>query len=176
MKRPAARYGFNPFPEPKKGVNRMINKRPACMKSLSWHNIPYVKEKNTGGFVRMEQTKWKRNIKELLSASDKDIVNMLIEDRLLPDWQGALCPHCQRGKLSALTSNGRDQILRHRCSAKNCQRYFLPHHLHPSSPTAKVLKAILYKCRQPHFSFVCSTFPSAASTSSPISATRRLRA
>ena len=79
----------------------------------------------------MEQTKWKRNIKELLSASDKDIVNMLIEDRLLPDWQGALCPHCQRGKLSALTSNGRDQILRHRCSAKNCQRYFLPHHLHP---------------------------------------------
>ena len=54
MKRPAARYGFNPFPEPKKGVNRMINKRPACMKSLSWHNIPYVKEKNKGGFVRME--------------------------------------------------------------------------------------------------------------------------
>ena len=131
MKRPAARYGFNPFPEPKKSVNRMINKRPACMKSLSWHNIPYVKEKNKGGFVRMEQTKSKRNIKELLSASDKDIVNMLIEDRLLPDWQGALCPHCQRGKLSALTSNGRDQILRHRCSAKNCQRYFLPHHLHP---------------------------------------------
>ena len=68
MKRPAARYGFNPFPEPKKGVNRMIKKRPACMKSLSWHNIPYVEEKNKGGFVRMQQTKWKRNIMELLGA------------------------------------------------------------------------------------------------------------
>ena len=109
----------------------MNNKRPACVKSLSWHNIRYVKEKNKGGFVRKEQTKWKCNIKELLSASDKDIVNILIEDRLLPDWQGALCPHCQRGKLTALTYNGRDQILRHRCSAKNCQRYFLPRHLHP---------------------------------------------
>ena len=79
----------------------------------------------------MEQVKWRRTIQELLSSDNQEIIDILIQDILLPDWKSTVCPHCQRGKLGSLASNGRDQILRYRCNSKGCQRYFLPQHLHP---------------------------------------------
>ena len=128
---------FNPFPDRKKGVHRMIHKKPSTKKSSSWLKVPYVKDKNKDAFVRVEQAKWKRTIQELLSADEREIIRILTEDGLLPDWKGAPCPHCRHGKLSALTTNGRDQILRHRCNGKGCQRYFLPQHLHPIFSSTK---------------------------------------
>ncbi|CAE7921723.1 unnamed protein product, partial [Symbiodinium necroappetens] len=122
---------FNPFPDPKKGVRRMIQKKPSCKKSTSWMKIPYVKDNTKGGYVRKEQTKWRRCIQELPHATDREILQILIQDGLLPDRKGSVCPHCQAGTLSALTTNGRDDILRYRCSRKGCQWYFLPQHLHP---------------------------------------------
>ena len=74
----------------------------------------------------MEQEKWRRTIQELLSADNQEIIDILIQDKLLPDWKGAVCPHCQRGKLGSLASNGWGQILRYRCNSKGC-----PQHLHP---------------------------------------------
>ena len=76
-------------------------------------------------------TKWRRSIQELLHATDREILKILIEDRLLPDLNRAACPHCQHGKLSALTANGRGDILRYRCNRKGCLRHFLPQHLRP---------------------------------------------
>ena len=121
---------FNPFPPPKKGVRRMIAKRPSAMKSAIWNKIPYVKD-NNGGHVRLEKAKWRRTIQELLSASNEKIIEVLIAGGILPNWKGCVCPHCQSGKLGPLTCNGRDDILRYRCNKKGCQRYFLPQHLHP---------------------------------------------
>ena len=122
---------FNPFPNPKKGVRRMIQKRPSSQKSASWNKIDYVKDKKEGGHVRREQVKWRRTIQELMSASDTGIVEMLITDGLLPNWKGAVCPHCECGTLGGLTSNGQDHIPRYRCNSRECQRYFPPQHLHP---------------------------------------------
>ena len=110
----------------------MIQKKPATKKTTSWSSVPYVKDnKGVVARFRLQQTKWRRTIQELLTASDEEITSILIKDQLLPDWKGAMCPPCQSGKLSALTNNGRDDILRHRCNRKGCQRYFLPQHLHP---------------------------------------------
>ena len=126
----APKEKFNPFPPLKKGVRRMIAKRPSAMKSAIWNKILYVKD-NNGGHVRMEKAKWRRTIQELLSASNEKIIEILTADGIRPNWKGCVCPHCQSGKLGPLTSNGRDDILRYRCNKKGCQRYFLPQHLHP---------------------------------------------
>ena len=123
---------FNPFPDAKKGIRRMIQKKPMTKKTTSWSSVPYVKDnKGVAARFRLRQTKWRRTIQELVTASDEEIISILIKDQLLRDWKGAMCPHCQSGKLSALTNNGRDDILRHRCNCKGCQRYLLPQHLHP---------------------------------------------
>ena len=123
---------FNPFPDAKKGIRRMIQKKPMTKKTTSWSSVPYVKDnKGVAARFRLRQTKWRRTIQELVTASDEEIISILIKDQLLRDWKGAMCPHCQSGKLSALTNNGRDDILRHRCNRKGCQRYLLPQHLHP---------------------------------------------
>ena len=84
-----------------------------------WKDLP--KKRTTAGKVslmcgrrvlsrkqRMDQTAWKRKLKDFLSASDAGLIKLLRADRLLHDWTGSTCPRCQKGKLSKLqTSNWR---------------------------------------------------------------------
>ena len=116
---------------PKKGKQRMVLK----VLGLKKKNLKNAKVKYTrfGQVVqksRLDRATWKRDIKELIKATDAQIVRMLIADGILPKLQGSTCPSCGKGKLSELkcfTGKG----LQHRCSAKCCQKRVLPHHGHP---------------------------------------------
>ena len=73
---------------PKKGKLRSVQKRPATKKTKAWQAVKYIRENVAVGprGVRKEQAKWKRTLLQLLMASNKDIVKMLVADRILPNW------------------------------------------------------------------------------------------
>ena len=119
---------FNPLPDPKKGKGRSVLKRPAKRKSQGWQSIPYVRTKDD--MQRMDRVTWKRKLMDFLGASDNALIKLLCADRLLHDWTGHTCPRCEKRKLSKLQPRP-DGGPRHRCSARGCQAYINPHHLHP---------------------------------------------
>lgn len=124
---------FNPFPAPKKGKGRMVLKRPASQKTKAWKDVPYTRSTTQVGprGLRMEQTKWKRSLPEILHATDKGIIQMLMQDGLLWDWRGQTCPRCERGKLSGWVTQPKRPLPKVRCNSKNCRAYLNAHHLHP---------------------------------------------
>ena len=122
---------FNPFPEPKKGKGRMILKKPAGIKSSTWTKVPYQRHIQGGGFLRKDQTKWRRNIHELLTATDTQIISMLKMDKFLPNWEGSICPFCNKGVLGPLTTRSQRSTKARRCKKKSCQKFVSPLHLHP---------------------------------------------
>ena len=89
---------------PKKGKLRSVQKRPAAKKSTTWKGVKYVREKCAVGprGQRKDQIKWKRTLHQLLRASDKEILNILIADKFIPKWEGKTCPTCSKGTLSKL--------------------------------------------------------------------------
>ena len=95
--------------------------------------ISYIRDKNAvpSRGQRKEQIKWKRTLPELLEASDRGIIRLLIADKILPKWDGKRCPSCSKGTLSKLFVEKRTGLLKHRCSRKTCQLHMNPHHLHP---------------------------------------------
>ena len=130
LKRPAGK--FNPFPAPKRGKGRAALKRPAVKKTKAWENVPYTRQAAevdpTG--LRMDRHVWKRSMVDLLKASDKEIINMLLQDGLLTSWEGKLCPRCGEGTLSKAKIDV-GGVPKHRCNRFRCQVYINPHHLHP---------------------------------------------
>ena len=117
---------------PKKGKLRSVQKRPAAKTSTTWKDVKYVREKCTVGprGQRKDQIKWKRTLQQLLRASDEEIINILIADKLIPKWEGMTCPICSKGTLSKLQLDPRG-CLKHRCSHRKCHVWKNPHHLHP---------------------------------------------
>ncbi|CAK0847353.1 unnamed protein product [Prorocentrum cordatum] len=99
---------------PEKGKLRTVLRRPSATKAKDWKNAPYVRAKNAtpGGGLRREQATCKRAVPELLAASDVEIVNILLDDKLLVDWTGG------------------DRLL-HRCNAKGCQKHEPPARQNP---------------------------------------------
>ena len=130
LKRPAGK--FKPFPAPKRGKGRAALKRPAVKKTKAWENVPYTRQPAevdpTG--LRMDRHVWKRSMVDLLKASDKEIINMLLQDGLLTSWEGKLCPRCGEGTLSKAKIDV-GGVPKHRCNRFRCQVYINPHHLHP---------------------------------------------
>lgn len=114
----------------KRGKLRRVQKKPVAKKTMDYKKIPYVR----GGRdlpargVRMERSSWKRSLPELLSASNAEIVAMLQQDGLLPEWRGKVCPHCWKGKLSSTT---RYEMPHYRCTSNKCGKFVVPHYLHP---------------------------------------------
>ena len=121
---------FNPFPAPKRGKGRCVLKRPSAMKTKAWKETPYVRHssKQTAQNIKLDRKMWKRSLPEILRASDKCLVKMLLEDELLSSWAGKTCPRCGKGTLSKLDSGDKP---RHRCSYWKCHVYINPQHLHP---------------------------------------------
>ena len=122
---------FSPFPAPKRGVKRMIAKRPAGKKKSGWNQVPYQRDAQGPSLVRKDQTKWHRSLQELLSQTDRGILRLLQKDKVLPDWTGAVCPHCNFGKLGSLMTRPKSDCLVYRCNRKHCQHYISPVELHP---------------------------------------------
>ena len=124
---------FNPFPDPKKGKGRMVIKRPASQKTVAWKKVKHVRGKRSvpPSGVRREQARWKRTVPHLLKCTDAEIVQVLIDDGVLPDWSSKLCPKCNQGVLSPLKWHSGDSSAKYRCSRKACHQRFHPHYLHP---------------------------------------------
>ena len=119
----------------KTGKLRRAQKRPASMKAKQDMKVPYVRLQRDvpARGVRRERALWKRSLPELLSASNTEIVQMLQEDGLLPDWHRKVCPHCWKGKL---TKTLRNEMPQYRCTANRCCKFVVPHHLHPLFQTS----------------------------------------
>ena len=103
---------FNPR-VPKRGRARQVLKRPASKKTGDWHQVPYVHT-------------WKRSLVDVVKCSVSGVVSMLRADHLLPAWEGALCPHCQRGTMGMLESYG--GVPKHRWKFWKCLKRINPHH------------------------------------------------
>ncbi|CAE6950598.1 unnamed protein product [Symbiodinium sp. CCMP2592] len=99
----------------KKGKMRLVQKRPAIMKSSLWKNLAYTRDKNgvQPRGQRKDQIKWKRTLPELIKASDSHIIRILIADKLLPK------------------SVAREPFRSSRWKDAACQLWMNPHHLHP---------------------------------------------
>ena len=51
---------------------------------------------------RMRELQHKRDIVELLTAGDNDIIIKLAEDKLLKNWHNAAYPYCGKGSVGPL--------------------------------------------------------------------------
>ncbi|CAE7268204.1 unnamed protein product [Symbiodinium pilosum] len=102
----------------KQGKLRKVQKRPATKKDSFWEKVKYVREGavNSRG-QRKDQIKWKRTLPELLNASNRKIIDILIADKFLPKCKLQVAP--------------RGDLHKHRCSHRNCHVWMNPHHLHP---------------------------------------------
>ena len=112
------------------GKLRRVAKRPASKKCLEYKSVKYVRGERDlpPAGVRLDRVHWKRTVPELLKATDRQIVQILQQDKMLPKWHGKVCPHCQRGHLQEKLRYGKPH---YRCRAKGCQRYVSPQYLHP---------------------------------------------
>jgi hypothetical protein len=142
-----------PGVKPKKGkARRAIAKRPAfkgdglskaafarkkakaAAKSSPRATCNYVRHGTLSAKSRRDRATSKRTVEDFYKADDKKIVDMLLDDNILRDLAGELCPHCGEGVLGALKPlAGRG--LRYRCRRKPCHKLVLPHHGHPMFST-----------------------------------------
>lgn len=88
LKRPAAlknKATFYPFPDPRRGKVRSALVRPATRKTKAWNKVAYTRHSKKGGLgkVRLDQTMWRRSLLDILQASGKDIVKILLQDGFL---------------------------------------------------------------------------------------------
>ena len=76
---------FYPFPDPKRGKFRSALARPATRKNKAWNKVAYTRHSKKGGLgkVRLDQTMWRRSLLDILHASGKDIVKILLQDGFL---------------------------------------------------------------------------------------------
>ena len=125
---PAMAPRFNPR-VPKRGRARQVLKRPASKKKGDWRQVPYVRDPAAPALPCADRHKWKRSLVDVVKCSVSSVVSMLRADRLLPAWEGALCPHCQRGTMGKLASYG--GVPKHRCNFWKCKKRINPHHAHP---------------------------------------------
>jgi len=121
------------FPGPKKGKGRMVKKSLLKTKKCAlWKRTPYVRHGRKSTKSRLEHEHWCRSAKELLQATDNQIVRILLKDGFLTDKTGSDCPttfcHGKLGELRVYKCRS-FKGPQHRCS--QCDSYFLPHHGHP---------------------------------------------
>ncbi|CAE7545175.1 unnamed protein product [Symbiodinium pilosum] len=80
------------------GKFRSVQKRPASKKNKAWITTNYIREKlavDSRG-QRKYQIKWKRTLTELLLASNKKIIQILVTDKILVNWTGKCCPRARQ--------------------------------------------------------------------------------
>ena len=95
--------------------------------------MPYTRDESAvqPRGLRMDQSKWKRSLLDLVRANDKGIVEKLVADKILVSWEGKQCPKCEHGTLSKLKPGPRNGSLKHKCNYWRCKAWLNPHYLHP---------------------------------------------
>ena len=150
LKRPASSLRKKPA--------SLVFKKPAAMRKVPY--VPYVRHGMKTSKARPEQSHWKRSLVDLFAVGDKKIIDILKEDKLLPEWKGKSCPRCAKGVLGPLKKY-LYKGWRHRCSQNKCQCYIAPHSYHPlfsSSSSramslqmqASILFALTCGCKEVH--------------------------
>ena len=124
------------FPPAKKGKTRMIlkqkmHKKPSSKvtQSKSWVSTPYIRQGTKA--PRVDRLKWKRSVQYLCSLTEKDAIEVLKSDGLMPTWEGAICPFCSKGKVGPLQTRSSNGMPRYRCRLFGRQKFITPQHLHP---------------------------------------------
>ena len=97
LKRPAA---FRPFPVPKRGKGIMGRDQSAMKqkKKSMKASVKYTRDGTLPTKTRKEREQWRRSLASFEGKSEEDMVSMLIEDNILIDWSGRICPHCGQGR------------------------------------------------------------------------------
>ena len=99
-------------------------------KPAAYSMTRYVRHGAATRKSRKERRRDKRTLKDILTASDSEIVALLKEDGVLKDLEGQTCAKCNVGKLGPLKDYGK-RGQRYRCSQRGCQQYALPHQDRP---------------------------------------------
>jgi hypothetical protein len=115
------------FPAPKRPSSNIVKKKPAAYKIPY---VPYVRHGTQTHKSRPDRLVLKRDIFELRGATEKQIIDMLTEDKHIPDWSKHKCPFCLKGKVRKLKKY-KKYGWRYRCTHNKCQRYIHPHEFHP---------------------------------------------
>jgi hypothetical protein len=130
LKKPAA---WN-FPKPKRGKAMMINNQKVNMKKVKqnkgYNKTPYVRHGQATKKSRPERQRLLRTLKDFWKATDKQLIDMLQKDGVLPDLKGTACSVCGQGKLGKFKHYAA-KGWQYRCNRFGCQRYFLAHANHP---------------------------------------------
>jgi hypothetical protein len=128
----SSKDGFGRF-SPKRGKQRMVMSKIKSASSAknTVLSVPYVRHGKLTQQLRSSRSRWGKSVKDFIGKSEVKIIKMLICDGYLPDWEGCLCPHCAKGKLSKLSYKQDRRAWCHRCSAFGCQKYVKPHDFHP---------------------------------------------
>ncbi|CAK0830442.1 unnamed protein product [Prorocentrum cordatum] len=129
------------FPAPKRGKARAVLKTGKPKRKAPKHagkttakktapnqsarKVPYVRHGKRTCTSRPERVAFKRNVFDFTRASDREIVDMLLEDQVLENLEGQTCSFCTKGTLGPLKDvQGRGP--RYRCNHKGCQKFSLP--------------------------------------------------
>eukprot|EP00959_Pyramimonas_sp_CCMP1952_P428074 8965348-Pyramimonas_sp.AAC.1 len=62
---------------------------------------------------------------DFIRASDREIVDMLLEDKILDNLEGQTCSFCTKGTLGPL-KDVQNRGPRYRCNHRGCQKFSLP--------------------------------------------------
>ena len=118
---------------PKRGKKRSSLKRPAsAMKSMKkFKPVPYVRTDAVQKKFRKERNRFGVSVPFLMSLYPGRLIKKLVQDGILPDWEGRQCPHCATGVLGALHYFKEKKVWTYRCSKKGCQQRIQPHDFHP---------------------------------------------
>ena len=54
-----------------------------------------------------------------------------MKDKFPPNWEGCVCPFCNKGVLAPLSTRSHRDTKAYRCNKKSCQKFVYPLHLHP---------------------------------------------
>ena len=122
-----AKASMNSFPSPKRGMLRLVLRKPAAKRLPSPSSVPYVPEDQLmdskyAAELRCQQ--WSMSLVELVGLSDVALIRHLQKMKILQKLRW--CPHCKRGRLWPLKQHaGRGPA--YRCRARGCQKFVLPH-------------------------------------------------
>ncbi|CAK0859329.1 unnamed protein product, partial [Prorocentrum cordatum] len=104
-------------------AGKTLAKKPASNQSA--REVPYVRRGKRTCASSPERAASKRSAFNFIRASDREIVDMLLEDQVLDNSDGQTCSFCERGILGPPKGvQGRGP--RCRCNQKACHKFSLP--------------------------------------------------
>ena len=142
MKIQRAKAQWN-FPLPKRGKARMIGKVVRVKKAMGiaafrrlYNETKYVRHGKPTKKSRIEQAKWSCSLKKIYTSSEKQLLDMLLQQGFLKNWKGKQCPHCGLGQCSPLHKH-KYRGWTYRCGRRACRNYVVPHFMHPVFSVAR---------------------------------------